>query len=465
MAAEVAVQQLKGIRETLKDEGDSLDEWLTAAQLPTIDWQNTEQRLSWPDYVRILDIVSEKRPKDWLTQRGADSIFDEDAMLFRNGLLLGFDRAGAALEWMCMPAGPFSAVSPFLHNELEKKSDSSYTLRSVMASGLEPCRSHHHFCCGILQEFPTVLFEREARVELEYQPDGAVYQIEFSQPSLFGGWRRRIRRSRPQPDYLSGIGETYNALVQRQIELQKQQALVRNAEIAALRAEKQESLGSLTSGVAHDFRNLLTVAQGQLELMLTELDANHRRRVEQVLATCHQGSELAGRLLAYVREAPAATEQLCVQDVLTSVLPILERGLGSKSELKIVVPDAPQQIRAERGQLENALLNLVVNASDAIPESGTVTITSQDTKVSEGSCLAQGCDPGEYVRISVEDTGIGIDPDLAKLVFDPYFTTKANGTGLGLSSVWGFVKQSGGHITVTSNIDQGCRFDMFLPKH
>lgn len=465
MAAEVALQQLRGIRDELFSEGDSLDDWLADAQLPKFEWSDLEYRLAWADYAHILDIVCKHRSPKWLTRMGEQSIDDEQASLFRSGLLLGFDRPGLALEWMCSPLGPFSAVNPFLDNTLQRNSELSYTLRSMMKSGLAPSRNHHLFAQGVLQAFPLVLFERPATIQMQWTDEGAEYQIKFASPTLLGRFKRRRQRSQPQPEYLAGIGATYLELVDRQSQLQQQQTLVRKAEAAALVAEKQDSLGFLTSGVAHDFRNLLTVAQGQLELVLDKVDDSARESIEQVLKTCQQGSDLTERLLAYAREAPSTPVDLDVKEVLSSVLPILEKGLGSKGDLRVNLPDVPQKIHVERGQLENALLNLVVNAGDALQASGLVEISCKDIEISPESCLAQECEPGKFIMIRVEDNGSGIDPELVRHVFDPYFTTKPKGTGLGLSSVWGFVKQNGGHVTLSSAPMQGSRFDLYLPKH
>jgi signal transduction histidine kinase len=465
LAAEVALQQLDGIRSRILAEGDDFDSWLQNDQIPSFDWADLDFRLDWPDYVKILEVVLSRRSPEWMAQSGELSIHAPGAHLFKVGLLIGFDDPCTALEWMCSAIGPFAAVSPFLQSTLENKDRQSYVLRSTMLGELKPCQAYHYYSQGILQGFPCVLAERRAQVEVEPRADGADYHIKFKPKTLFGGARRRWRRGRPQPAYLSGIGETYLALVQRQIDLQEEQDKVRKAQLRAAKTEKQESLGYLTSGVSHDFRNLLTVVQGQLELALLDAEGQQRESLEEALAACQRGAELTERLLSYARKAPSVPEDVDISEALSSVQPILEKGLGSNAELRVNMPSVAQKIRVERVLFENALLNLVINAGDAIENEGVVTIHTELTRILEGSSLAADCTPGDYIKISVEDNGVGIDSKIAQRIFDPYFTTKDQGTGLGLSSVWGFVKQHGGHVVLEPNNSQGSRFNLYLPKH
>ena len=465
MAAEIALQQLKGIRSRVQLEGQSLDEWFQETGMPTLDWTDTEQRLDWPHYSEILDLVAGRRDPQWMTARGAESIDDDEAVLFRSGVLLGFDRCEDALRWMCGPMGPFAAVTPFITNQIDSAAHGGGLLvRSRMTGGLAPSRTHHRFAQGVLQAFPVLLHERPAAVEIQPTPDGADYSIRFARQSPTGWLRRRWRRSHAQPDYLDNVGATYQALIERQISLQEEQERVRELQQRAAASEKLESLGHLTGGVAHDFNNVLTVAKSQLELLAMESDGERRRALQEIMDTCDRGTELARRLLEYVSEARVSPEPLDVQDVLRSVLPMLRNGLGSAGNLLMHLPSRPQTIRVDKGQLENALLNLVVNARDAMRQPGTVTITSETVRVLPDSALAAECEPGDYAKIRVADDASGISPGIASRVFDPYFTTKGDeGTGLGLSMVWGFVKQYGGHAAVSSTVDEGTNVDLWLP--
>ncbi len=464
MASEVAVQQLKGIAEQVRQEGETLNAWLEEAGLAPISMENTQARLDWKDYAAILEVVGQHRSAAWLVERGEDSIYDDEAGLFRSGLLIGHDDCGLALEWMVAPYGPFAAVSPYLDNELTNTGDRRYDLRTTMTEGLEPSRWHHHFVSGVLAGYPRVLYEQRARVAIEPTERGAVYHIEFSPPSPLAGWRRKRRRAKPQPDYMKGVGATYLALVQRQQALQAEQAHSRELERRALRAERQESLGQLTGSVAHDFRNLLSVSLAQLDLLRLEVaDDEHKRAIQEVIDTCKRGTDLTTRLLTYACAVESQEEAADILDIVRSMQPILANGLGRRGKLEMQLVDEVGTVMLEPSQLENALLNLIVNARDAIEPGGIVTVRVSNTTVEADSDLADDCAPGAYTLLSVSDNGSGIEAEVAHRIFDPYFTTKPEGSGLGLSSVWGFVKQCGGHIRLQSSPGEGSTFDLFLP--
>lgn len=465
MTGEVATQQLKGFRKALSAEGDSLDSMLLSMRLPELDWDNTQHRIDWQDYCLIMDAIQRHRSEDWFVQRGADSVYDDEAQIFRDGLLLGFDTAGRALEWLCAPYGPLTAVSPFLSNTIKMNvPDRSYLLRSIIRADLTPHSMHHCFSKGVLMEFPRVLGELPARITITHHSDGADYDITFRGTTISSWFRRQRGRMTAKPHYLKGVGETYLSMTQRQQELQEEQLRSAKLQERASRLERQESLGFLASGAAHDFNNLLAVVMAQLELMQMD-GASNPEKIREVIDTCYRGHELTRRLLAYSQDAPVLPRVIKVAKVFERVTPMLNSVIQGERRLVVVQEDANAEVYVGEGQLENAILNLVVNARDALEDNGRVEVSCASVKIPEVPGRAGELVPGEYVKVSVADDGCGIDPDTASRIFDPYFTTKGeSGTGLGLSTIWGFVKQAGGHVYLTTAVGKGSRFDLLLPR-
>ncbi len=233
-------------------------------------------------------------------------------------------------------------------------------------------------------------------------------------------------------------------------------------------AQRMESVGRLTGGIAHDFNNLLTVVVGGTEALGDEpgLSDEGREMLSLVARAAARGAELTHQLLAFSRLQPLAPQVVDVSARIREMTPILSRALGrgitEVSHLEKGLPDA----LVDPGQLENALLNLAINARDAMPTGGTLTISTEFVHLDEAySTVHTEVTPGEYVMVSVRDTGTGIAEDDLLNIFEPFFTTKAagEGSGLGLSMVWGFVKQTGGHVTVYSEEGMGTTFHLYLP--
>lgn len=233
-------------------------------------------------------------------------------------------------------------------------------------------------------------------------------------------------------------------------------------------AQRMESVGRLTGGIAHDFNNLLTVVVGGAETLDDEpnLTDTGREMLSLVKRAASRGAELTHRLLAFARRQPLAPQAVDIANRIREMIPILSRAIGpgitAVSRLEEGLPAA----LVDPGQLENALLNLAINAGDAMPAGGTLTVSAELAQLDEAySTLYSEVLPGTYVLISVADTGTGIpSTDLAH-IFEPFFTTKADGegSGLGLAMVWGFAKQTGGHVTVYSEEGLGTTFRLYLP--
>ncbi|WP_440997577.1 PAS domain S-box protein [Arhodomonas sp. SL1] len=235
------------------------------------------------------------------------------------------------------------------------------------------------------------------------------------------------------------------------------------------RAQRLEAIGQLTGGVAHDFNNLLTVILGNADLLTRMLADQDRPRqlAELVLTTAERAAELTNRLLTFARRQPLQPEPTDINALVGGMEDLLRRTLGGNIELRLLCAAALPPAEIDPGQLESALLNLCLNARDAMPAGGRLTVET-DTIVLDADYAAQRSEvvPGEYVLVAVSDTGEGIPEGRLENVFDPFYTTKAEGkgTGLGLSMVYGFAKQSGGHVNIYSEPGQGTTVRLYLPR-
>jgi len=234
-------------------------------------------------------------------------------------------------------------------------------------------------------------------------------------------------------------------------------------------AQKMEAVGRLAGGIAHDFNNLLTAIGGYAELVLSKLGPGDplRHDAEEIRKAGERAASLTAQLLAFSRRQVLQPKVVDASAVLGETQSMLGRLIGEDVELVTRPARDLWHVRADPGQLQQVLVNLAVNARDAMPEGGRLTIETQNAKV--GSRQASRLLPmpaGKYVQLSVADTGVGMDAETRSHVFEPFFTTKdqGGGTGLGLATVYGIVKQSGGFVFVTSEPGQGARFDVYLPR-
>jgi PAS domain S-box-containing protein len=236
----------------------------------------------------------------------------------------------------------------------------------------------------------------------------------------------------------------------------------RRAEAQLRHSQKLEALGALAAGVAHDFNNLLTVIQGHADALHHDAgaDAEVRRGAERIKATVRRAAALTRQLVTFGRREPARAEVLDVNAVVDEVRGMLAPLLGARIELQAVLGAAPGAVCIDRGQLEQVLMNLAVNARDAMPDGGRLTIATAPVELDAGSAP-----PGRYVALAVTDTGVGIPPELAARIFEPFYTTKpaGEGSGLGLAIVEGIVRQAGGHVRLASTPGQGSTFTVYLP--
>jgi len=233
-------------------------------------------------------------------------------------------------------------------------------------------------------------------------------------------------------------------------------------------SQKLEAIGRLAGGVAHDFNNILMSIMGSADLLLMQLARGDAARGEaaEIKQAIDRGAGLTRQLLAFSRRQPARPRLFALGDVVRGMDTMLRRLIGPEIDFEIVVPAEPMTVAADSGQVEQVVMNLVVNARDAMPEGGRVTVRIDEVELDEDGAAAfvEGR-AGRYARLSVADTGTGIDAQTRAKLFEPFFTTKeqGKGTGLGLSIVYGIVKQSGGYITVASEPGRGATFLIYLP--
>ncbi|WP_339435529.1 ATP-binding protein [Pseudomonas orientalis] len=240
------------------------------------------------------------------------------------------------------------------------------------------------------------------------------------------------------------------------------------AEEQLRQSQKLEAIGGLTGGVAHDFNNLLQVIAGNLHLLARHEpdNAQVQRRVSAAIAAVERGATLSSQLLAFARRQPLSPAVYNPQRIYAGLGELLQRALGETIHIDVQLPQESWCINVDRNQLENALLNLAINARDAMQGEGVIRITGENIILNPAECAGKSIKPGEYVRLAVTDTGVGMPSTVLKRAFEPFFTTKreGQGTGLGLSMVFGFVRQSGGHVDIWSEENKGSVVQMYFPR-
>ncbi|GGB29632.1 hybrid sensor histidine kinase/response regulator [Sphingomonas metalli] len=251
----------------------------------------------------------------------------------------------------------------------------------------------------------------------------------------------------------------------------EEQSRLAAAEEALRQAQKMEAVGQLTGGLAHDFNNLLAGVSGAFEMIGTRLSQGRGRDVEKYLAAgqgaTRRAAALTHRLLAFSRRQTLSPRPLIVNRLMTDLVELVQRTVGPDIRVETIAAMGLWPTLVDANQLENAILNLCINARDAMPEGGQITLETANRWIDRRTAAARGLEPGQYVTICVSDTGTGIDAATLERVFDPFFTTKpqGEGTGLGLSMVYGFARQSNGHVRIYSEVGQGTMVCLYLPRH
>ena len=253
------------------------------------------------------------------------------------------------------------------------------------------------------------------------------------------------------------------------IERKRAEVALHESEAQVLQLQRLESVGRLAGGVAHDFNNLLTVILGRSQLLLarSEVDERARRDITLIEQTATRAASLTKQLLAFSRQQVLEPQVLDLNGIVSGMVVMLRRLIGEDIDLAVRPGPDLGHVSADPGQVEQVIVNLVVNARDAMPEGGQLTLETANVELDAGYAHRHpGVHPGSHVMLAVSDTGIGMDGEIQARVFEPFFTTKdlGKGTGLGLSTVFGIVKQSGGHISLSSAPGRGSTFTIYLPR-
>ena len=295
---------------------------------------------------------------------------------------------------------------------------------------------------------------------------------------LAGGIGRRSENRYRHRDggfrWLSWVATAEDGLVYatgRHITAEKEAAIeLAEVQEALRQSQKMEAVGQLTGGIAHDFNNMLAVVIGSLDMLsrrMGDQDPRSVRYVEAATEGAKRAALLTQRLLAFSRQQPLKPERVDPNKLVAGMSDLLRHSLGADVRLETVLTGGQWRMHVDPNQLENVILNLAVNARDAMPDGGRLTIETHNAHLDERYAAAHlGVPAGQYVLIAISDTGTGMPPEVIAKAFDPFFTTKevGKGTGLGLSQVYGFVKQSGGHVKIYSEPGQGTAVKIYLPR-
>ncbi|MDP1866649.1 MAG: PAS domain-containing protein [Bradyrhizobium sp.] len=311
---------------------------------------------------------------------------------------------------------------------------------------------------------------------LEHPDDGGITRKQFNKLAECETTIRFESRFRHKDGsyrwlWWTGVSDRdHNYAVARDVTADKAAAeRLKATEEALLQSQKMEAVGQLTGGIAHDFNNLLTGIVGSLDLMQTRLNQgrtdNVARYINAAMTSANRAAALTHRLLAFARRQPLIPKSVDANALVVSLEDLLRRTIGETIDLEITAAQDLWGTLCDPNQLESALLNLAINARDAMPDGGRLVIATSNARLD--SAAANTLSSGEYICIAVTDTGVGMSPEVAGRAFDPFFTTKpiGQGTGLGLSMIYGFARQSNGHVTIDSRVGQGTSVRLYLPRH
>jgi len=400
---------------------------------------------------------------------------ERDRALMRNGFADG-ERYRLLFESMndgfCIIEfldGPHGPLSDYVHVEANAAYERNTGIPNVVGQKVrdmvpDEAAGWVELYGGVLQNGEPIRFQREL-VATGYHLDVTAFRVgDFDDRQvavLFKDVTDRIRAEEAVRE-LNGTLEARiaDALAERE-----------EMEAALRQAQKMEAVGQLTGGLAHDFNNLLAGISGAFEMIAVRLAQGRMADVERYL-TAGQGaarraSALTHRLLAFSRRQTLNPRSIVVNRLLHDFTEIVRRTVGPGIDVQTIAAAGLWPAQVDSNQLENALLNLCINARDAMPDGGKLTIETANRWLDDRSARERGLEPGQYVSICVSDTGVGIGKDILDRVFDPFFTTKpvGQGTGLGLSMVYGFARQSNGHVRIYSEVGDGTMVCIYLPRH
>jgi PAS domain S-box-containing protein len=320
-----------------------------------------------------------------------------------------------------------------------------------------------------------------ARILSEQQAgeaSGTPFWLEARYRRWDGAWRWLRSESQPRwgpaGEHVGFIGVAHDVTASKEAELELRRRIeqrsdeLRVAEEQLRQAQKMEAIGQLTGGIAHDFNNLLTGILGSLDLLERRIAAGRigetGRYLDAATASAKRAASLTHRLLAFSRRQSLDLQAVDLNRLVVSLEDMIRRTMGEQIRLVLELQANAWITRGDANQIESAIINLVINARDAMPHGGTICLQTENITVSN---IEREIEPGDYVAVAVRDTGTGMPPDVVTRAFDPFFTTKpiGQGTGLGLSMVYGYAKQSGGHVEIESSVGSGTTIRIFVPRH
>jgi signal transduction histidine kinase len=369
-------------------------------------------------------------------------------------------RAGAGFAVVTEEAlrgADLHGLAAFLQDQ-EEWSDFPFILLTERGGGLERNPAARRF----LETLGNVTF-----LERPFHPTTLV--------SLARAALRARRRQYDARSRLEEIREGERALrnlaaeLERRVEERTRELMA--AEEALRQSQKMEAVGQLTGGLAHDFNNLLTGISGSLQLMQTRLSEGRVNELDRYITAAdgaaRRAASLTHRLLAFSRRQTLDPKPTNINRLIAGLEELIRRTVGPGIQVEVVGAAGLWTALVDRNQLENALLNLCINARDAMPEGGRITIETANKWLDERAARERELSPGQYISLCVTDTGTGMTPEVIKRAFDPFFTTKplGQGTGLGLSMIYGFARQSGGQVRIYSEVGKGTTMCLYLPRH
>ncbi|MBV1690782.1 response regulator [Novosphingobium sp. G106] len=381
-------------------------------------------------------------------------------------LFESMDEGFCIIEFVDGPHGP---LSDYVHVEANAAYERNAGLMNVIGMRVRDLVGDE--ADGWVDTYGTVLktgqpirFQREI-METGHHIEVSAYRVgtgaENQVAVLFKDVSARVEAERVARE----LNETLEARIAQALAEREE------AEAALRQAQKMEAVGQLTGGLAHDFNNLLAGISGAFEMIGTRLAQGRTSDVERYLSAgqgaARRATALTHRLLAFSRRQNLSPKPLVVNALLQDLAELVRRTVGPAIHVETIAASGLWATLVDDNQLENALLNLCINARDAMPDGGTITIETANRWIDARTAAEHRLEPGQYVTICTSDTGTGIEKENIERVFDPFFTTKpiGQGTGLGLSMVYGFARQSHGHVRIYSEIGQGTMVCIYLPRH
>ena len=381
-------------------------------------------------------------------------------------LFNSIDEGFCIIEFFDGPHGP---LSDYIHIEANPAYELHAGIPNVVGQKLremvpDEADGWAELYGGVLRTGVPIRFEREL-VATGRHLELAAFRIEPASRRQVAVLFQDITARKRAETAIQNLNETLEARITEAIVERKQ------AEEALRQSQKMEAVGQLTGGIAHDFNNLLTGIIGSLELLETRLRQGRTSDLQRYVAVAQGASKRAAalthRLLAFSRRQTLDAKPTDVNRLVMGIEELIRRTVGPQITLEVVTAVGLWPALIDASQLESALLNLCINARDAMPDGGRITIETANKWLDDRTASERDLPPGQYLSICVTDNGTGMTPDVIARAFDPFFTTKplGQGTGLGLSMVYGFVRQSGGQVRIYSEVGSGTTMCLYLPRH